>query len=104
MINAVDESSPQTLQAVKLLAQYKGRKASKVRRRAGSASHVYQLVLLSTLCCVQDSILATLESWLQDSSISRNPAIMLVAGTILACEGDIAAALKACHGSSSLET
>ena len=97
-INEVDESSPQTLQAVKLLAQYQGQKTSKVCRW-----------LECTVVCahsrrMQDAVLATLESWLQDPSTSKNATTLLVAGSILACEGDISAALKACHGSSSLET
>ena len=52
---------------------------------------------------VQDTVLATLESWLADSSIARNVTTLLVAGNIYASEGDLSSGLKACHSGSSLE-
>ena len=51
----------------------------------------------------QDTVLATLESWLADSSIARNVTTLLVAGSIYASEGNLSSGLKACHIGSSLE-
>jgi coatomer protein complex subunit epsilon len=67
------------MQAIKLLAQYQGRRVAK------------------------DAALATLESWLADSACNRNPHVLLVAGTIYLAEANYVEALKACHSGQTLE-
>lgn len=80
VINEVSTSSPQTLQAVKLLAQYQGAKLTK------------------------EDVLKTLGEWLQDPTSNSNSMVVLVAGTIYTNEGDNVEALKALHNVSTLET
>ena len=52
---------------------------------------------------VQDTVMATLESWLSDSSTARNVTTLLIAGSIYASEDDLSSGLKACHSGASLE-
>ncbi|KAK9811018.1 hypothetical protein WJX73_006844 [Symbiochloris irregularis] len=79
VIKEVDRSSPQALQAVKLLAQYLGKKLDK------------------------EQALATVADWLADPTCASNATTAVVAGTIYISEEDYVAALKACHHGSSLE-
>lgn len=79
VINEVERSSPQALQAVKLLAQYLGKKLDK------------------------EQVVSTLAEWLSDPVTSNNATTLLVAGIIYVNEENYVEALKACHTGLSLE-
>jgi coatomer protein complex subunit epsilon len=79
VLNEVNSSSPMALQAVRLLAEYQGKKRSK------------------------DSVLATISDWLQEPAYKNNAGVMLVVGLIYAAEENYVEALRACHGGLSLE-
>lgn len=79
VINEIPSSAPQTLQAIKLLAQYHGSKLSK------------------------EDVLATIADWLADPAVSYNSTVLLVAGIIYTNEANHVEALKALHGGDTLE-
>lgn len=67
------------MQAIKLLAQYKG-------GRVGA-----------------DAAVATVAEWVDDVACNRNPTVLLVAGLVYANEANYVEALKACHSGLTLE-
>lgn len=79
VISEIKDDAAMALQAIKLLAQYKGGRVS------------------------SDAALATVASWQEDAACNPNPYVLLVAGTIYATEGDYVEALKACHSGALLE-
>lgn len=103
VINEVERSSPQALQAVKLLAQYLGKKLDKV-------SHYTMLVHAglswrhsAEIGVMQEQVVSTLAEWLSDPVTSNNATTLLVAGIVYVNEENYVEALKACHTGLSLE-
>ena len=54
-------------------------------------------------CIVQAKILATIQEWMEDSSLQHDDHALLAAAIIYAKEGNDVEALKACHAGQSLE-
>eukprot|EP00891_Asterochloris_glomerata_P000756 jgi/Astpho2/756/Aster-00617 len=79
VINEVSGNSPMALQAVKLLAEFQGRK-------------------LST-----DTVLHTLDAWTEEPAYRSNAMMHLVTGIIHAAQDNYVEALRACHPGLSLE-
>lgn len=88
---------------MKLLAQYLSNKKSKASLRQQQLQLPPALANAGRSVILQDDVLATLADWLADSACNRNSMVLLVAGMIHAHEGNYPEALKACHGSNSLE-
>lgn len=59
--------------------------------------------MASVACFLQDEVLTTLSEWLADAACNRNPTLLLMAGTIYACEDMNEDALKACNSVLTLE-
>lgn len=73
VISEIPDSAPMSLLAIKLLAQYQGRRIT------------------------ADAAVAMIGEWLSDSACNRNQYVRLVAAIIYAQEGNEVEALKACH-------
>mmetsp|Transcript_13606 Transcript_13606/g.16354 ORF Transcript_13606/g.16354 Transcript_13606/m.16354 type:complete len:292 (-) Transcript_13606:315-1190(-) len=79
VISEISEDAPTALQAVKLYAQYLDDSDKK------------------------ESVLATIQDWLNDPACSSNQTLLVIAATIYAAEGNYNEALKICHNGNSLE-
>jgi hypothetical protein len=79
VLSEVKEDAPPALAAVRLLASYLGKPASR------------------------EVALLTLEDWLADTSMAGNATVALVAGIIYMHEGQFAAALKAVRANATME-
>lgn len=79
MISEISDNASMAMQAIKLLARYKGGRVT------------------------AEAALTTVGDWLEDAACNRNPYVLLVAGLIYASEGNHVEALKACHSGAMLE-
>ncbi|KAL3156931.1 hypothetical protein ABBQ38_001193 [Trebouxia sp. C0009 RCD-2024] len=79
VLNEVSQQSASALKAVRLLAEYQGKKIDK------------------------DTILSTIQDWAQEPSYKNNATVLLVVGLIYAAEDNYVEALRACHTGISLE-
>lgn len=79
VLNEVSKQSSSALRAVRLLAEYQGKKTDK------------------------DSVLETVAEWAQDNTLQRNDTVLLVIGLIYAAEQNYVEALRACSKGNSLE-
>jgi hypothetical protein len=79
VLSEVKEDAPPTLAAVRLLATYLGKPASR------------------------EVVLLTLEDWLADAAMAGNATVALVAGIIYMHEGQLTAALKAVRANATME-
>ena len=108
-MNEVTDHSPQALQAVKLLAQYLGKKLPTVWRPCCLVPPCrpqpmqYFTTIHAMLTVVQDDVLQTLTEWVADPTCSGNAMTLTVAGIIFANEEKYVEALKACHTGLTLE-
>jgi len=117
-----------SLLAIKLLAQYTGRRVTPVRRVVGVVIEQAVVVCWGRKLCQQqvaaerrqtllphpkhtaspplrqhqDAAVAMVSEWLADSACNRNPYVRLVAGLIYAQEGNEVEALKALNSGGGL--
>ena len=116
VINEISSSAPQALQAVKLLAQYHGKKLPTVCVPAPARSCVFRCTprhtqddtvwlrrLITMHVMLQEKVLATLAEWQADPATASNVTVLLVAGLIYTNLENYVEALRAVHGGHNLE-